>query len=191
MATATEPRSSTMGPVLGPATTTDQAALRQKIKDGGTRMPGYKYTLSDEQVDQVVAFMRTLDKPLTRLFAAPAYTFSAPSGEAGVLTGTIKSASGTPLEGVAVSAQLPGEPITTSVYTGADGRYFFPPMKSGKHNVWAQAIGLERAESTADLGPRTTQGRLHDEGDDRPHPAAIGVPDPGRAAGRHRRASPR
>lgn len=154
-ATASEPRSSTMGPALGRASTTNEAALRQKIKDGSPRMPGYKYTLSDEQADQVVAFMKTLDKPLTRLFAAPAYVFSAPNGEAGVLAGTIKSASGTPLEGVAVSAQLPSEPITTSVYTGTDGRYFFPAMKSGKYNVWAQAIGLERVESTADLGTRT------------------------------------
>ena len=69
-------------------------------------------------------------------------TFSVQGAQEGILTGTVKSASGTPLEGVAVSAQLPGEPITTSVYTAADGRYFFPAMKSGKYNVWAQAIGL-------------------------------------------------
>jgi streptogramin lyase/mono/diheme cytochrome c family protein len=158
MPTATEPpRASTMGPVLSRVNTTDMAALRQTIKEGSARMPGYKYTFSDEQVDQVAAFMKTLDKPLTRLFAAPSYAFSTPGAEAGVLTGTIKSASGTPLEGVAVSAQLPGEPITTSVYTGADGRFFFPAMKSGTYNVWAQAIGLERAESTAALGARTVK----------------------------------
>jgi virginiamycin B lyase len=84
-------------------------------------------------------------------------SFSVQGAQENILTGTIKSASGTPLEGVAVSAQLPGEPITTSVYTAADGRYFFPAMKSGKYNVWAQAIGLERAESTADLGMKTTK----------------------------------
>ena len=49
---------------------------------------------------------------------------------------------------------MPEEPITTSVYTGADGRYFFPPMKGGKYKVWAQAIGLERAEATADLASK-------------------------------------
>src|SRR5688572_25329618 len=77
--------------------------------------------------------------------------FSAQGAEDDLLTGTIKSASGTALEGVAVSAQVAGEPITTSVYTGADGRYFFPPMTSGTYTVWAQAIGLERAEATADV----------------------------------------
>jgi streptogramin lyase len=73
----------------------------------------------------------------------------------GLLTGAIKSASGTPIEGVAVSAQIEGEPITTSVYSGADGRYVFPPMKSGTYKVWAQAIGLERKEAAAELAAGT------------------------------------
>jgi hypothetical protein len=42
----------------------------------------------------------------------------------GYLSGTITAATGAHLEGVTVSAQIDGEPITTSVYTGADGRYF-------------------------------------------------------------------
>ncbi len=70
ISTASERRPSTMGPLLSRANTTNEAALRQKIKDGNVRMPGYKLTLSDEQIDQVVAFMKTIDKPLTRLFAA-------------------------------------------------------------------------------------------------------------------------
>ncbi len=88
---------------------------------------------------------------ITVAAAALALAFSVQGAEEGLLTGTVKSAGGAPLEGVAVSAQVPGVPITTSVYTGADGRYFFPPMKDGKYKVWAQAIGLERAEAAADL----------------------------------------
>jgi len=72
MTTAAERRPATMGPLLSRANTTNEAALRQKIKDGSVKMPGYKYTLSDEQVEQIVAFMKTIDKPLTRLFAARA-----------------------------------------------------------------------------------------------------------------------
>src|SRR5262245_19059571 len=75
--------------------------------------------------------------------------------EDGLLTGTITSASGKPIEGVVVSAQIIGEPITASVYSGADGRYFFPPMKGGTYNMWAQAAGLERAEAVAALGAGT------------------------------------
>jgi mono/diheme cytochrome c family protein len=70
MSSASERRPATMGPLLSRANTTNEAALRRKIKDGSAKMPGYKYTLSDEQVDQVVAFMKSIDKPLTRLFAA-------------------------------------------------------------------------------------------------------------------------
>ena len=44
------------------------APLKQKIKDGSVKMPGYKYTLTDQQIDQVIAFMKTVDKPMTRLF---------------------------------------------------------------------------------------------------------------------------
>ncbi len=70
----------------------------------------------------------------------------------GLLTGTVTSLNGAPIEGVAVSAQIEGEPITASVYTQSDGRYFFPAMKSGQYKVWAQAVGLERSESSARLG---------------------------------------
>src|SRR5262245_10553282 len=69
----------------------------------------------------------------------------------GLLTGTITSAAGTPLEGVVVSALVDDESITTSVYTGADGRYFFPPMKASRYKVWAQAVGLDRSEAALDL----------------------------------------
>ncbi|MBM3779636.1 MAG: hypothetical protein FJW23_15595 [Acidimicrobiia bacterium] len=72
-------------------------------------------------------------------------------GSEALLTGTITS-DGKPVEGVAVSAKIDGESMTASVYTGADGQYFFPPMKSGKYDVWAQAIGLNRAEASATLG---------------------------------------
>lgn len=89
--------------------------------------------------------------------AALAFSLAVSGAEEGVLTGTVKSASGSPIEGVAVSAQLPGEPITTSVYSGADGRFFFPPMKGGKYRVWAQAVGLERAEASADLAAKATK----------------------------------
>ena len=89
---------------------------------------------------------------VTIVAAALAVTFSVKGAEEGLLTGIVTSTSGAPLEGVAVSAQVAGEPITTSVYTGADGRYFFPSMKGSRYKVWAQAIGLERAEATADVG---------------------------------------
>src|SRR5262245_34946765 len=70
----------------------------------------------------------------------------------GYLTGTITSTTGARLEGVTISAQIDGEPITTSVYTGSDGRYFFPTMKAASYRVWAQTAGYERSDATVALG---------------------------------------
>lgn len=63
-----ERRPATMGPLLSKANTANEAALKTKIKDGSMRMPGYKHTLTDEQVDQVIAFMKTVEQPMTRLY---------------------------------------------------------------------------------------------------------------------------
>lgn len=69
---AAERRPATMGPLLSQANTTNEAALRLKIKDGSRLMPGYKHTLNDAQIDQVIAFMKTIDKPLQRIAMARA-----------------------------------------------------------------------------------------------------------------------
>lgn len=63
-------RPATMGPLLSKANTSNEAALIRKIKDGSRLMPGYKHTLSDEQISQVVAFMKTIDEPMTRIYKA-------------------------------------------------------------------------------------------------------------------------
>jgi mono/diheme cytochrome c family protein len=67
-----ERRPATLGPLLSKANTTNDAALRLKIKDGSRLMPGYKHTLTDAQIDQVIAFMKTIDKPLQRIAMARA-----------------------------------------------------------------------------------------------------------------------
>ena len=61
------------------------------------------------------------------------------------LMGTVKSADGKILEGVAVSARANSATFTTSVYTDADGQYHFPDLNNGNYKVWAQAVGYEMA----------------------------------------------
>jgi mono/diheme cytochrome c family protein len=69
MATDTDAarRPSTMGPLLSKTQAANDDKLREKIKNGGARMPGYKLALSDEQINQVIAFLKTADSPITRL----------------------------------------------------------------------------------------------------------------------------
>jgi mono/diheme cytochrome c family protein len=68
MAKESARRPATLGPLLSKANASDETKLRQKIKDGSRLMPGYKHTLTDEQIDQVIAFMKTIERPLTRIF---------------------------------------------------------------------------------------------------------------------------
>jgi streptogramin lyase len=73
-----------------------------------------------------------------------------------LLTGAIRSASGEALGGITVSAKAEGTTIATSVFTGDDGVYIFPPMEKGKYRVWAQAVGFNIARAEVDFaGPGT------------------------------------
>ncbi len=69
---AAQRRPATLGPLLSKANASDETKLRLKIKDGSRLMPGYKHTLNDQQIDQVIAFMKTIEQPLTRLAVARA-----------------------------------------------------------------------------------------------------------------------
>ena len=75
------------------------------------------------------------------------------------LQGKVKSADGKPMEGVAVSARVPGTTITTSVYTNSDGEYYFPPLAEGQYQIWAQAVGFQKdhAEQAVASGKKIQQ----------------------------------
>jgi streptogramin lyase len=62
-----------------------------------------------------------------------------------MLTGRITAASGERMEGVTVSARRFGKTFTTSVFTDAEGEYYFPRLEEGRYNIWAQAIGYDAA----------------------------------------------
>ena len=70
MANASARRQTTVGPLLSKAQTVNEATLREKIKEGSARMPGYKFTFTGEQLGQVIAFMKTIERPLTTLALA-------------------------------------------------------------------------------------------------------------------------
>jgi streptogramin lyase len=73
-----------------------------------------------------------------------------------LLAGTITSASGEKMGGVAVSAKPEGSTITTSVYTDENGGYYFPPLAEGKYRVWAQALTFQTAHGgSVDLDKTT------------------------------------
>ena len=60
-----------------------------------------------------------------------------------ILSGTITSAAGEKLGGVTVSAKPVAGTVTTTVFTDANGEYYFPPLPAGKYRLWAQAISFK------------------------------------------------
>ena len=68
-----------------------------------------------------------------------------------ILSGTITSAAGEKLGGITVSAKPAGGTVTTSVFTGASGEYYFPPLPAGKYRVWAKAVSFQTAKAEIDL----------------------------------------
>jgi streptogramin lyase len=56
--------------------------------------------------------------------------------------------SGEALEGVTVSVRRDRTPVTISVFTDAQGGYFFPPLTAGQYRVRVQAAGFEKGEAT-------------------------------------------
>ena len=50
-----------------------------------------------------------------------------------------------------------GGTITTTVLTDEAGRYYFPPLATGKYRVWAQALSFATAKGEVDLGAVKSQ----------------------------------
>jgi mono/diheme cytochrome c family protein len=58
---------STYGPTLTKQLVTPaEEAMRQQILNGSARMPGFQYTLKPEQIDAIIAYLKTVDKSAQR-----------------------------------------------------------------------------------------------------------------------------
>ena len=63
-----DPGAPTYGPTLNKASANgDDTLMRQVIENGLVKMPGWKYTLSKSDIDDVIAYIKTIPDP-----AAPA-----------------------------------------------------------------------------------------------------------------------
>ena len=63
----------TYGPLLSKAAAGgDEGRMRNIILEGTTRMPAFKYYLQGDQVDAIIAYVRTIPAPAAAAAAAPA-----------------------------------------------------------------------------------------------------------------------
>jgi streptogramin lyase len=70
----------------------------------------------------------------------------------GIISGNVKSPTGTPMEGVGVSARNRNQTYTTTVYTDRNGNYVFPALDAGPYRLWAQTVGFDAAWADQQLG---------------------------------------
>src|SRR4051812_44824837 len=93
----------------------------------------------------------------TAMLAAPQIPVGSHAQEAASpLAGRITSVQEGPMEGVLVSAQRAGSPITITVVSGADGHFSFPPGKlaSGRYDLRIRAVGYELdGNASAEVAP--------------------------------------
>jgi len=68
-----------------------------------------------------------------------------------MLSGTVKSVDGKPMEGVAVSARPEGKTFSVTVYTDQAGKYTFPTLEDGTYKMWAQAVRFDTARATVQI----------------------------------------
>ena len=82
---------------------------------------------------------------LCALLLSPQLPAAAAAAEPAALTGVVRSAAEGKMEGVLVSAQKAGSPITTSVVSDSAGRYRFPRAKlaAGDYAIRIRAIGYD------------------------------------------------
>jgi streptogramin lyase len=90
------------------------------------------------------------------ILAAATVSLAADAADA-VLSGTITSAAGEKLGGITISAKPLGGTVTTTVFTDANGDYYFPPLPTGKYRVWAQAVTFDTAKAEVDLSAARKQ----------------------------------
>jgi streptogramin lyase/mono/diheme cytochrome c family protein len=123
--------------ISGAAVTDENVAA--KIKDGSPLMPSNSHNLSDSDIADVVAYIRSgkccvegENPPMNPAYQAEKHKWSVQSGLNGGATGVVKIKSGDSAEGVGVQLIAPNG-VRTTVYTNGDGKFEFPKMQSGSY----------------------------------------------------------
>lgn len=130
-------------PTLWSGAPVNEETVKNQIRNGSADMAAYKDTLSEADLNDLVAFLR--DKccwnsdapPLNPVYRANSAPGPAPAQSSNRLSGgphgIVKSADGDLLEGMMVQLIAKTTAIRTTVFTDADGRYEFPKLNAGAY----------------------------------------------------------
>ena len=156
----------TRGDTYGPVINHDfldalgEPQARKAITKGTERMPGFQYHFRGTDLDDVIAFIKTMSATpaASQTDAKSKSAAPVPLAELGApVAGTVQSAAGDPMAGVAVSARAHGKTFTTTVYTDEKGAYAFPALDRGRYNLLAQAVGYEAARAQVAVAATSPQ----------------------------------
>src|SRR5438445_5527287 len=122
------------------------AAVIEKIRQGGQLMPAYRYTLRDADLTDLVSYFKNDkccfegDEPPPNPRYRGITAAAAPNAPArrtlrGGARGTVRGAKGELLEGIMVQMISTKTAIRTTVYTDVEGRYEFPVLEAGTYTL--------------------------------------------------------
>ncbi len=145
--------------------------VHETVMNGGVQMPAFKYMLNHNQVDSILEYLLTQQQPPSGISSEPfglVATGGYPKGNSAtdgigprLLTGKVLSPNGDPVVGATITAKLSGSPLSISVYTDDQGKYYFTPIvQGGDYLVTAQLVGYERAIAELKLNPGINRADL-------------------------------
>ena len=123
----------------------NEETVAEKIRSGGPMMPAYRYSLSDQDMADLLSYFREgkccfneyepPTNPRYRAGSGPAVELQVRNNLRGGPTGTVRSTKGPPLEGIMVQLISQASSIRTTVYSNVDGRYEFPKLPNGTYTL--------------------------------------------------------
>jgi len=132
-------------PMLMSGEPVNDETVAEKIRNGGPLMPGYRYSLSDDDIADLVAYIRSGDccfegeepppNPRYHDASRPRAALEGRNNFGGGPVGRVRNAQGEPLEGILVQLIAADSAIRTTVYSNASGRYEFPKLPGGRYTL--------------------------------------------------------
>lgn len=138
----------TRGTLLTTGQPATDATVAETIRNGSRRMPAYRAALSDADMADLLAYLRSDsccfedDPPRNPRYIASTATPSSngasrvqPRSLRGGAWGVVHSPDGMPLEGIGIQLISAKTNIRTTVYSDDSGRYEFPPLEAGSYTL--------------------------------------------------------
>ena len=134
-------------PLLLTRQTVNDETVAEKVRSGGPGMPAYRHTLTAADIADLLSYLRDErccfdgeEPPANPRYRANSgagmeFQFQDRNNLRGGPRGAVRSASGTPFEGIMVQLIARENSVRTTVYSNEEGRYEFPELPAGVYTL--------------------------------------------------------